>query len=103
MNQHKLLPQDPVFLTSKGYVINQSQVRKALSAIIEIIQLPRGSLTFHDFRRSGATWALNHNVEMQNLQVHEGWKSQAVWSYLKNTTMAAGVVAKAFQQSLSTL
>ena len=78
INQHKLLPQDPVFLTSKGYIVNQSQVRKALAAIIEIMQLPHGSLTFHDFRRSGATWALNHNVDIQNLQVHGGWRSQAV-------------------------
>ena len=45
-NQHKLLTQDPLFLTSKGYIVNQSQVRKALSVIIELLGLPRGSLTF---------------------------------------------------------
>ena len=43
-------------------------------------------------RRSGAGWAFDHNMELDHIKVHGGWKSDAIWRYLIRTPAAAGTV-----------
>ena len=38
--------------------------------------------TFHSFRRSGGTFAVNANVPMQTIKSHGTWTSNAVWRYI---------------------
>ena len=64
-------------LQSDGHwkVLTDSVVRKHLKHVYAILQLPR-SLTFHDFRRWGATWAFLRGVPIQQIQ------AQGTWSFL---------------------
>ena len=80
--------------------VTQSQVRNALATILQYLKFPQNYLTFHSFRRSGVTLSFNNDVSIQNLKVHGGWRSDAIWTYLKTTNQSAGVVARTFQSSL---
>ena len=87
----------PMFsVGNTGIPLIQSKINTALKTISNILNLPPGFLTFHVFRRSGATFAFNHSVALQNIQSHGGWKSQAVWSYLTQTNKGTARVASAF-------
>ena len=77
----------------------QSYIRDALSKVLAYIQLPKGFITFHSFRRSGATYVFNHGVPLENIQSHGGWSSDAVWAYLKQAN-TSHKVARAFQNSI---
>jgi len=79
------------------HVVTQTHIRSALAKILHLLHLPPGIITFHAFRRSGATLAFNNNVAIQNIQVHGGWASSAIWQYLQSTHQAAGIVARTFQ------
>ena len=46
-------------------------------------------LTFHDLRASGATWAFQHGVPLQQIMHHGTWKSDAIWSYIQNVPTAS--------------
>ena len=87
----------PLFLhpTTK-LAITQVNIRAALAKILSSLQLPHNYITFHAFRRSGATFAFNHHVSLQNIQSHGGWKSSAVWTYLQNTQSTQALIS-AFQ------
>ena len=78
--------------------IIQSNIRQALAKISIFLNIPPGYITFHCFRRSGATFAFNHNVALQNIQHHGGWRSQAVWLYLTQSHQGTARVAAAFSQ-----
>ena len=60
------------------------------------------SLWVHAFRRSGVSWAADHNTPLQNLKAHGRWSSSAINCYLKYTPKAASTVATTFQQEFST-
>ena len=91
----------PMFVVgNSGVPVIQSNIRNALKIISNILDLPSGFLTFHAFRRSGATFAFNHSVSLQNIQSHGGWKSQAVWSYLTQTHKGTVRVASAFAKHI---
>lgn len=90
----------PMFCYTSGQPVTQSNVRNALATVIRHLNLPPDLFTFHAFRRSGATLAFNNNVQLQNIQVHGGWRSAAIWSYLNSTHKAAGQVARTFQAIL---
>lgn len=80
--------------------ITQAQARRALARIVKHLGFSPGYITFHSFRRAGATAAFNNNVHLQHIQTHGGWRSSAVWTYLKNSHLAAGVVANTFKRLL---
>ena len=89
--------------SKSGYIpITQSQARTTLAKILSSLGMDPKVYGFHTFRRSGATLAFNAHVPLQNIQQHGGWKSQAVWSYLSNTTTAQSVVPQVFQSIIST-
>ena len=91
----------PMFCFRDKSVVTQTHIRSALATVLQHLQLPPDQFTFHAIRRLGATLAFNNNVQLQNIQVHGGWRSSAVWSYLTSTQKAAGQVASTFQQIIS--
>ena len=89
-----------VYPTLQG--VTQGNIRQALAKVLRHLQIPLYSLSFHSFRRSGASAAFNNDVQLQNIQAHGGWRSSAVWGYLKQTHTASSLVAKSFQKLIST-
>ena len=57
-------------------------------------------LTFHDFRRSGATWAFHHGVPLSQIMHHGTWCSDSVWKYINDTSTKPSAVSTTFQQHL---
>ena len=57
-------------------------------------------LKFHDFRRSGATWAFHNGVPLQHIMHHGTWKSDSVWKYIKSTPQLSSPVSSTFQRLL---
>ena len=72
-------------------------VRKALTSVLQIVGLPKEGFSFHMFRRSGATLALDSEVALDYIKIHGGWRSDAVWSYLAKASVAPSKVAATFQ------
>ena len=66
LDQDSLLFQVPHGHTYKP--LTDSAARKHLKSVSTLWALPR-SLTFHDFRRGGASWAYVHGVPVQEILV----------------------------------
>ena len=80
----------PVFVIpkSKGLVpLTDSVARKHLKDVSGFLGL-NPSLTFHDFRRSGAVWAYQNGVPLEHIMKHGIWKSDAIWTYLSSAVTA---------------
>ena len=61
--------------------LTDSAARKHLKQVSSLLGLHR-SLTFHDFRGGGGTWAFQHGVPIQDIQAQGTWPSSCVWRYL---------------------
>ena len=95
-----LVHSDPLFMIhEKGHrkILTAFKVRSILAKMVEKMGLYPQEFGFHAFRRSGASLAFNANVPLEYIKVHGQWKSNAVWTYLKNAPKAAAVVASTFQ------
>ena len=91
----------PMFINpSTQTPIIQSNIRQALARVSTFLNLPPGFITFHCFRRSGATFAFNHNVQIQNIQHHGGWKSDSVRLYLTKSNQGTASVAETFKKHI---
>ena len=64
------------------------------------LNMSQAGITFHSFR-SGATFAFNANVPMQNIKSHGTWTSNAVWRYMTQDHNTSEQVARVFQTALS--
>jgi integrase len=77
-------PTDP-FLSYRSagqlFIITQSDLRRALKKLISSLAL-HSSLSFHAFRRSGASLAYASGVSFDAIQAHGTWTSDALWSYI---------------------
>ena len=82
--------------------LSDTRLRKQFKSILSRLQLTQSNITFHSLRRSGATWAFNAKVPVQNIQSHGTWTSDCVWSYITQDHQASDAVALTFQQSLQT-
>ena len=80
--------------------LSDTRLRKQFSTILSRLQLSQANITFHSLRRSGATWAFNAKVPVQNIQSHGTWTSDCVWSYITQDHQASDAVALTFQRSL---
>ena len=92
----------PVFVIPRksGLVpLTDSVARKHLKDISRALGLQK-SLTFHDFRRAGASWAFQHGVPLEHIMKHGTWKSDSVWTYLSSSVSATNPVSLAFQREL---
>ena len=94
----------PLFLvSSQGLpsILTAHRVRSVLKRSITSLGLPPGDYGFHTFRRSGACWAFDSDVNLNHIKTHGGWRSDAIWRYLVKTPTAAGSVARTFQSLLN--
>ena len=98
-------PNKPLFqvkLRQQWVPLSDTRLRKHFSTILARLQLSQSNITFHSLRRSGATWAFNAKVPLQNIQSHGTWTSECVWSYITQDHQASDAVALTFQRSLQT-
>ena len=99
--RYPALSKDPMFINpANSAPLIQSVIRSALDKVLEKLSIPKGYITFHSFRRSGATYAFNHHIPLENIQAHGGWRSQAVWAYLKQAGAAGNRIALGFQHNI---
>ena len=50
--------------------LTDNRVRSHLKNVLSLLNLNTSFITFHSFRRSGASFAFNHNVPLQQIQKH---------------------------------
>ncbi len=81
------------------YVITQYSLRTHLHQIMVKLGLNPNTHTFHTFRRSGASFAFQNKVPIQDIQSHGTWSSDAVWTYIQ-PSLVDTAVPKAFKKSL---
>ena len=94
------LPLFQVKNSSKWVPLSDTRLRKHFKQILAHLGLSHSSLTFHSFRRSGATLAFNSQVPIQDIQSHGTWTSDCVWSYITQDHDASDKVALTFQSQL---
>ena len=80
---------DPLFtIPRRGcwLPLTDSIVRKHRYRVIKALGWEHHKYTFHTFRRSGASWAHNHNVPIQAIKEQGTWSSDCVYRYLSSYT-----------------
>ena len=87
--------------STKWLPLTDSRLRKNLALILASLQLQDSNITFHAFRRSGATLAFNSSVPLQDIQSQGTWTSEWVWRYITQDHNASDRVASAFASLLS--
>ena len=93
----------PLFTNNNSHssmILTDSMVRKHLNKILQIIKCQTLNITFHSFRRSGATWAFNHNVPLAQIQSQGTWSSDCVWNYINRDSDATDILSSTFQNYL---
>ena len=86
---------------SQWVPLTDNQIRQNLKAILKNLNLPTSYITFHSFRRSGATFAFNNHVPLQAIKNHGTWTSDTVWRYITDSTDAGSQVADTFASLLA--
>ena len=95
-------PNDPLFTiqTTKGLApLTDSIACKHLKKASHALNISP-SLTFHAFRRAGASWAFSQGAPLEHIMRHGTWKSDAIWTYLSSSTSTVSPVSAAFQAAL---
>ena len=82
--------------------LTDNRGRRHFALIIAKLDLADSGFTFHTFRRSGATFAFNNDVTLQNIQRHGTWTSDCVWRYITDSVDAGEQVANMFRAKLGT-
>ena len=84
----------PLFQISSAGILSpltDSRARKHLKHISVVLGLQK-PLTFHDFRRAGASWAFQHGVSLQDM---------VLWCYIHLPLAGTSRLAAAFHAHLS--
>ena len=81
--------------------LTDNRVRAHLKNILSLLNLPSSHISFHSFRRSGASFAFNHNVSLQQIQKHGTWTSDCVWRYVSDSVDAGSQVASTYAAVLA--
>ena len=95
---------EPLFVIprSQGLLpLTDSVARKHLKDISHHLGLPK-TLTFHDFRRAGASWAFQNGVPLEHIIKHGTWRLDAIWAYLSSSPTLESPVSRAFKAALHT-
>ena len=102
LSSRSLPPTAPLFANNfpPFSQIIDTHIRDALKTILTSRNIHLQGHGFHTFRRSGATYAFNHNVPLQNIMAHGLWRSSAIWTYLQNASMAASIIPKTFASTI---
>ena len=93
---------DPLFVIPRAHTLvplTDSVARKHLKDISSHLGLPK-PLTFHDFRRAGASWAFQNGVPLEHIMKHGTWRSDAIWAYLSSSPTPESPVSRAFKVAL---
>jgi integrase len=96
--------QDPFLsyrVSGSLFLITQSHLRRALKRLVSSLSY-HPSLSFHAFRRSGASLAFSSGVPFQAIQAHGTWTSDALWAYIDPCARDASV-SIAFSKVFSSL
>ena len=80
--------------------IIDTHIRDALKKVLTHRNISHTFHGFHTFRRSGATFAFDHNVALQNIMAHGLWRSSAIWTYLQNASQAASIIPHTFTSNV---
>ena len=88
-------------INEKWSPLTDSMARKHLKKILHRLHLENANITFHTFRRSGASLAFNANVSIQDIKSHGTWDSDCVWRYIVKDKDGSTNLANTFQKLLS--
>ena len=95
-------PNDPLFILpcKTGIIpLTYSVERKYLKTVsIALDIMP--PLTFHAFRKAGASWAFHNGVRLEFIKKHGTWKLDAIHTYLLSSPSMSSPVSQAFVRSL---
>ena len=80
--------------------LTDSRVRKVLKTINIHLGLRPNVFTFRDFRRSGATFAYQSHIPIQDIKRHGTWSSDCVWGYIQSDHSSGEALADAFAHAL---
>ena len=89
-----------IFKANKWSPLTDSTVRKHLKRVLLLLQLQHHNFTFHNFRRSGATWAFEHGVPIEVIKQQGTWSSDCVWRYIQKSNSSTSPLTQAFQLHL---
>ena len=90
-------------VTDSWVPLTDARVRRHLNLIFDRLGLAGAGFTFHSFRSSGATFAFNNDVTLQNIQRHGTWTSDCVWRYITDSVHCGEQVADMFRNKLSSI
>ena len=82
--------------------LTDSRVRKHFKNILTRLNLDKSGITFHYFRKSGATLAFNANASLQSIKAQGTWSSDTVWQYIVQNQDASAEVATTLASIAST-
>ena len=81
--------------------LTDSRVRKTLKNLNVKLGFHPAFFTFHDFRRSGATFAYNCHVPIQDFKRHGTWSSDCVWHYIQSDHSSGEGIARALANAIN--
>ena len=98
LKSRPLLPSFPLFahFSYPHHRVIDTHIRNALKKVLAFKNFPLKGFGFNTFRRSGATFAFDYNVALQNIMAHGLWRSLAVWTYLQNASQAPSIIPTTF-------
>ena len=80
---------DPLFCISRlgrRLPLTDSTVIKHLKFFTHTLGWEQLQVTFHTFRRSGASWAFQHGIPINAIKDQGTWSSDCVWRYIHTQT-----------------
>ena len=97
-------PNEPLFqiFTAGAWApLTDTKIRKCLSRLNVKLGFTPGFFTFHSFRRSGATFAYNADIPIQDIKHQGSWASDCVWTYIQAHHSKGDAIARSFAKILS--
>ena len=89
---------------SRGYIpLTDSRVCKVMKSINQTLGLNPAFHTFHDLRRSGATFAYNSHIPIQQIKRHGTWSSDCVWGYIQSDHASGESLATTLASTINAL
>ena len=98
----KNLPLFQILVKQQWQPLTAFKACSFLKLAVTSIGLDPKIYTFHSFRRSGASLAFNHDVDLNKIKQHGNWKSDAIWTYLRSTPKVASTIPTTFAKLIST-
>ena len=83
--------------------LTDSRVRKHFKSILTFLQLHDRNITFHSFRKSGASLAFQGQTSLQSIKAHGTRSSDTVWIYIVQNQDGSAEVAQTLTNSGSSL